>query len=60
MVAVTLEYQAKFINTLSNMHKELSELCNDFKKIEPELSVSKNINNKLHERVVALEKQCWE
>ena len=59
MIALTLEYQAKFDNTLSNINKELSELRNDFKKIESELCVSKNVNSKLHERVVALERQCW-
>ena len=59
MIALTLEYQAKFDNTLSNINIELSELRNDFKKFESELSVSKNVNSKLHERVVALERQCW-
>ena len=53
-----MECQAKFDNTLSNINKELNELRNDFKKIESELSVSKNLNSKLHERVVALERQC--
>ena len=59
VIALTLEYQAKFDNTLSNINRELSELRNDFKKIESELSVSKNVNSKLHKRVVALERQCW-
>ena len=59
VIALTLEYQAKFDNTLSNINRELSELSNDFKKIESDLSVSKNVNSKLHERVVSLERQCW-
>ena len=59
MIALTLEYQAKFDSTLSNINKEVSELRSDFKKIESELSVSKNVNNKLHKRMVALERQCW-
>ena len=59
VIALTLEYQAKFDNTLSNINRELSELRNDFKKIESELSASKNVNSKLRERVVALERQCW-
>ena len=41
VIALTLEYQAKFDNTLSNINKELSELRNECKKFEPELSVSK-------------------
>ena len=56
--ALTLEYQTKFDNTLSNINNELSQLHNDFKKIESELSVSKNTNSLLHERMVALERRC--
>ena len=48
VIALTLEYQAKFDSSLSNIKKEVSELRSDFKKIESELSVSKNVNNKLH------------
>ena len=33
VIALTLEYQAKFDNTLSNINRELSELPNDFKKL---------------------------
>ena len=32
VIALTLEYQAKFDNTLSNTNKELSKLHNDLKK----------------------------
>ena len=59
VIALILKYQAKFDNTLSNINNELSELRNDFKKVESELSVSKNLNSKLHERVVTLERQYW-
>ena len=59
VITLTLEYQAKFDNTLSNINRELSQLPNCFKKIESESSVLKNVNSKLHERVVALERQCW-
>ena len=57
MIALILEYQAEFNNASSNINKELSQLRNDYKKIESELSVSKNVNSKFHERVVALETQ---
>ena len=60
VMALTLEYQAQFDNTLSNINKELSKLRNYFKKIESKSSVSKNVNSKFHERAVALERQCWE
>ena len=32
VIALTLEYQAKFDNTLSNTNRELSKLHNDLKK----------------------------
>ena len=38
MIALTLEYQAKFDNTLLNINKELRELRNDLKKIQSCLS----------------------
>ena len=34
VIALTLEYQAKFDNTLSNINRELSQLRNNFKKIQ--------------------------
>ena len=34
VITLTLEYQKKFDNTLSNINRELSKLRNDFKKIE--------------------------
>ena len=33
VIALTLEYQAKFDNTLSNINKELSELVTTSKKL---------------------------
>ena len=33
VISLTLEYQAKCDNTLSNINKELSELRNEFKKL---------------------------
>ena len=33
VITLTLEYQAKFDNTLSNINREVSELPNDLKKL---------------------------
>ena len=49
MIALTLVYQEKFNSNLSNISKGLSKLRGDFKKIESEWSVSKNVNSR----------QCW-
>ena len=59
VIALTFEHQTILDNILFNISKELNELRNYFKKIESELSVSINVNSKLHERVVALKRQCW-
>ena len=51
--------QYYYIISYYYIKNDLSEFRNDFKKIEQELSVSKNVNSKLQERVVTLEIQCW-
>ena len=55
VITLTLEYQAKLV-TLSNINKELSELCNNFRNIESGLSISKDLSKK----DVALETMSWE
>ena len=41
VITLTLEYQAKFDNTLSNINKRLSGIRNNFKQTESELPVTK-------------------
>ena len=37
----------------------MSKLKNDFKKLEEDLAISLSVNNKLRDRIISLECQCW-
>lgn len=54
-IALTLDFQAKFISTLAN----IADLKSDFRSFESELSISRSVNTKLCDSVTSLESQCW-
>ena len=59
LVNLSLEYQNKFTSTLARTESDISNLRTDSKKVEVDLAITRNINSKLRERVVSLERQCW-
>ena len=66
VINLLLDYQNKFettltrINTdLSGLRQDLSDLKENYIKLESELSVARQVNNKLKEHIVSLERQCW-
>ena len=56
---LALDYQSKFDSTLAGIRNELSDLRKDFKKLGSDLSVTRQVNSVLRERVTSLERQCW-
>ena len=44
---------------LSRLRQDLSYLKQNYIKLEPERSVARQVNNKLKEHIVSLERQCW-
>ena len=38
---------------------ELKELKTDFCKLESELAISRNVNNKLTKQLILAERKCW-
>ena len=44
---------------LSGLRQDLSDLKENYIKLESELSVARQVNNKLKEHIVSLERQCW-
>ena len=56
---VSLEYQNKFTLTLARIESDIGNLRKDLKKVEADLAITRNVNSKLRERVVSLERQCW-
>ena len=56
---LALDYQNKFDSTLAGISNELSDLKKDFEKLGSDLSVARQVNSVLRERVTSLERQCW-
>ena len=66
VINLLLDYQNKFSRIVTRMNKDLSDLreyLSDLKqnyiKLEPELSIATQVNNKLKKHRVSLELQCW-
>ena len=59
VIALALEYQNKFDSTLTNIDKEISDLRQNYEKMQSELYVSRQVSSKLNEQIVSLERQCW-
>ena len=56
---IVLDYQHKSDNSLGSINAELLELKTKFTKMESDLAISRNVNVKLVERLVATERKCW-
>ena len=40
-------------------HKEISDLKQNYEKMQSELCVSRQVSSKLGEQIVSLKRQCW-
>ena len=58
LTRLVMDYQNKFDSVLNNINSELLDL-NKFTKLESDLEISRNINNKLVDQVTRLERKCW-
>ena len=52
-------YQNQFDSTLTNINKEISDLRQNYEKMQSELCVSGQVSSKLRKQIVSLERQCW-
>ena len=59
VIALPLEYQNKFDSILTNINKEISELRQNYEKMQSELCVSRQVSSKLRQQIFPLERQCW-
>ena len=59
LARLVIDYQNKFDTVLNNMNSELLDLKNNFAKLESDLEISRNVNNKLVDQVTMLEWKCW-
>ena len=44
---------------MARIESDIGNLRKDLKKVEVDLAITTNVNSKLRERVVSLERQCW-
>ena len=44
---------------LSDLRQNISDLKQNYIKLESELRVARQVNNKLKDHILSLERQCW-
>ena len=59
LAGMVLDYKERFDSTLSATTDELKELKTDFRKLESDLRISRNINDKLTKQLILIERKCW-
>ena len=58
LVRMILDYQGKFNNILDELKNDLNELKTKFCKLESDLHISRNVNDKLSDKLTVLERKC--
>ena len=58
LAGMVLDYKERFDSTLSAINDELNELKTDFHKLESDLAISRNFNEKLTKQLILLERKC--
>ena len=53
-----LDYQGKFNNILDELKNNLNVLKTKFCKLESNMHISRNVNDKLTDKLVVLERKC--
>ena len=57
LVRMLLDYQGKFNNNLDELKNNMNELKTKFCKLESNLHISRNVNDKLTDKLVVLERK---
>ena len=60
VVQIILNTEANLGSQIAKLTTEVKNLLDHSKKLEADAAIVKNVNNKLVERVVAIDRQCWE
>ena len=59
LISMALSQQAKTDAANSQIMDQIRQLNEDFEKLQFELTVAKQVNSVLSERLVSMERQCW-
>ena len=57
LAGMVLDYKKRFDSTLSAITDELKELKIDFHKLESDLAISQNVDNKLTKQLILVERK---
>ena len=58
LAGMVLDYKERFDSTLSPINDELNELKTNFCKLESDLAISRNVNNKLTQQLILVKRKC--
>ena len=59
LAGTVLDYKERFDSTLSAINDELKEQKTDFRKLESDLAISRNVKDKLTKQLMLVERKCW-
>ena len=59
LAGMVLDYKERFDSTLSAINDELKELKTDFRKLESDLAISRNANDKFTKQLILVKRKCW-
>ena len=59
LVCLLMDYQGKFNSILDDLKIKFDELKTKFTKLEADLNIPKNVNSKLSDRLISVEKKCF-
>ena len=60
LVQLLLKIEASLGSQITDLSKEIKDTLTYLKKLESDIAVVRTVNNRLVERVVKTERQCWE
>ena len=60
LTGIVLGYNEKFDSTLSAINDELKELEENYHKLENDLAIGRNVNEKLTQQLISVEEKSWE
>ena len=58
IASLVMDYKNKLDTVLNNKNSELLDLKNKFTKLEPDIEIGINVNNKLVDQITRLEQKC--
>ena len=59
LIRLALDYQQKYDITLDKIGKELAKLRKSYSKLEPDLTITKAVNESLRNQIIMLKRQYW-